>query len=152
MSSLLVGIEHVDRSDPFPEPVLIACPVPGLRNAKPVLAQDNHGNRQAFGPRDNFEGQRFSFCGGRQGIRVENQRHISGSILSECSSVSRWIRSVSFRRCFSLPMCFTPGFFCALALAASLSLTASVTNSRSGIPRCAAIDLARRKMVSGISN
>jgi len=32
-----------------------------------------------------------------------------------------------------------------------LSFTASVTNSRSGIPRAAATDLARRKIVSGIS-
>src|SRR4029077_17372908 len=64
----------------------------------------------------------------------------------------RLMRAVSLRKCFSLPICFTQGFWLALALDARLSLTASVTNSRSGIPRCAATDLARRKTVSAISN
>jgi Tricorn protease C1 domain len=45
---------------------------------------------------------------------------------------------VSLCRCFSLPMCFNQGFSPALALAASFSLTAWVTNSRNGIPCSAA--------------
>src|SRR5262249_43788565 len=40
----------------------------------------------------------------------------------------------------------------ALECALNFSLTASVTNSRNGIPRSAARDFARRKMLSGISN
>src|SRR5258708_23196951 len=64
----------------------------------------------------------------------------------------RLMRAVSLRICFRLHICFTQGFWLALALDASVYLTASVTNSRSGIPRCAATDLARRKTVSGISN
>ena len=42
----------------------------------------------------------------------------------------------------NLPMCLTQGFSPVLTLAASLSLTASVTNSRRGIPRSAAADFA----------
>src|SRR5260370_30571615 len=61
------------------------------------------------------------------------------------------MRSVSLRKCFSLPICLTQGFSEVLPSAASLSLTASVTTSRSGIPRLAAVILARRKMRSGIS-
>src|SRR5258707_10753288 len=61
------------------------------------------------------------------------------------------MRAVSFPKRFSWPICSTQGLPSDLALAASLSLTASVTNSRRGMPRSAATDLARRKMVSGIS-
>ena len=35
---VIVDVEHTHRSGPFPEPVLIAYPVPGLRDAKPVFA------------------------------------------------------------------------------------------------------------------
>jgi len=45
----------------------------------------------------------------------------------------------------------TQGFPELLTSDASLSLRASVTNSRNGIPRAAATDLARRKTLSGIS-
>jgi len=61
------------------------------------------------------------------------------------------MRALSLRKCFSLPISFIQGFLVELALAASLSLTASVTNSRSGMPRSAATVFARRKMTSGIS-
>ena len=35
---VIVDVEHSHRSGPFPEPVLVAYPVPGLRDAKPVFA------------------------------------------------------------------------------------------------------------------
>src|ERR1700733_6885766 len=63
----------------------------------------------------------------------------------------RLILAVSLRRCRSLPKAFIQGFSAVFVLATSLSLTASVTYSRNGIPRSAAADLARRNMVSGIS-
>ncbi len=62
---VIVDVEHSHRSGPFPEPVLIAYPVPGLRDAKPVFTQDNRRNRQTLGPGDDFESRRFAFCGGR---------------------------------------------------------------------------------------
>src|SRR5215470_1199490 len=64
----------------------------------------------------------------------------------------RLILLVSLRRWRSLPNAVIQGFSAALLSAVSLSLTSSVTNSRKGIPRSAAADLARRKMGSGISS
>ena len=52
---------------------------------------------------------------------------------------------------FQFAEMFHPWLFRRLAAPASFSLTASVTNSRSGIPRPAAADFARRKIASGIS-
>src|SRR5712671_719774 len=90
-----------------------------------------------------------------QGVGIQDQRHISVSnisvsIFSESFSMRALMHAVSFRKRFSLPICLIQGLPSDLALAASLSLTASVTNSRSGMPRSAATDLARRKMLSGI--
>src|SRR5712672_195309 len=105
-----------------------------------------------FSARDDFNGRRFTVGGSRQRVGIQNQRHISVSIFSESFSIRALMRAVSFRKRFSLPICLTQGLPSDLALAASLSLTASVTNSQSGMPRSAATDLARRKMVSGISS
>jgi hypothetical protein len=44
-----------------------------------------------------------------------------------------------------------PGLFFFFQASLELSVTASVTKARSGMPRWAATDLARRKMGSGIS-
>src|SRR5580658_7178042 len=108
------------------------------------------------GAGNDFEGGRIVVGSGREGVRIQDQgridqRHISMSIFSESSSIRRLIRALSLRRCFNLPMCLTHGFSEALASEASLSFTASVTNSRKGIPRAAATDLARRNTGSGIS-
>jgi len=54
VSGLIVNVEHTYCSDPFSEPVLVGRSVPRLRYSKPVLAQDNHGNRKAFGAGDNL--------------------------------------------------------------------------------------------------
>src|SRR6266568_1446387 len=62
------------------------------------------------------------------------------------------MRWVSLCRCLRPPASFTQGLLAVLSSDASLSFTASVTNSRSGMPRSAATDLARRKMRSGISS
>src|ERR1700730_13769392 len=62
------------------------------------------------------------------------------------------IRAVSLRKSFSLPMCFIQGFWPVPVDVFNLSSTASVTNCRRGMPRSAAFDFARRKIVSGISN
>src|SRR6267154_567252 len=105
-----------------------------------------------FSARDDFNGRRFTVGGSRQDVGIQDQRHIYVSIFSECFSIRALMRAVSFRKRFSLPICLTQGLPSDLALAASLSLTASVTNSRRGMPRSAATDLARRKMVSGISS
>src|SRR5712675_346125 len=105
-----------------------------------------------FSARDDFNGRRFTVGGSRQDVGIQDQRHISVSIFSESFSIRALMRAVSFRKRFSLPICLTQGLPSDLALAASLSLTASVTNSRRGMPRSAATDLARRKMVSGISS
>src|SRR5262249_7906517 len=51
----------------------------------------------------------------------------------------------------SFPKAAIHGLFPTLVSTTSLSFTASVTNSRKGIPRSAATDLALRKMASGIS-
>src|ERR1700677_4627785 len=62
----------------------------------------------------------------------------------------RLIRAVSFRRWRSLPKALIQG----LSLFVSprnFSARASEINARSGMPRSAARDLARRKMPSGIS-
>ena len=53
----------------------------------------------------------------------------------------RLIRTVSLRKCRSLPKAAIPGI-AVRSVAASLSFTAWVTNSRNGIPRSAAADLA----------
>src|SRR3981189_1022342 len=103
-----------------------------------------------FSARDDFKGGRFTVGGSRQGAGIQNQRHISVSIFSKSFSIRALMRAVFFRKRFSLPICLTQGLPSDLALAASLSSTASVTNSRRGMPRSAAPDFARRKMVSGI--
>src|SRR5208283_2585993 len=157
MSGLFVDVEYGDGRNPLSEPALITCSVPGLCDTEAVFTEHNHGNRHVFRAGNDFEGGRIVVGSGRQCVRIQNQRrvrqrHIPGSIFSESSSIRRLIRAFSLRKCFSLPMCLTQGFSEAFASDASLSLTASVTNSRKGIPRSAATDLARRKMGSGISN
>src|ERR1700740_2777185 len=152
MGGFRVDIEHAHRRNPFPQPVFVRGPVPGLRDPETEFTQHDHGYGKPLGSGDNLKCRRFVVSSGRQSIRIQNQRHVSGSIRSESSSIRRLIRAVSLRKCFSLPICFAHGFSAALASAASLSLTASVTNSRRGIPRSAALALARRKTVSGISS
>jgi len=44
MSGLIIDVEYCDGSDPFSEPVLITCPVAGLRDSKAVLTEHNHGD------------------------------------------------------------------------------------------------------------
>src|SRR5690242_607706 len=151
LSSLLVKVEHGHGGNPFLEPVLVARSMAGLRNAETVFAQDNYWHCDSFRFRNDRERRRISISGSRQSVRVQNQCQVSASICSESSSIIRLMRAVSRCRCFSLPMCFTQGFPAPLVEAASLSLTASVTNSRRGIPRSAATDLARRNTASGIS-
>jgi hypothetical protein len=62
------------------------------------------------------------------------------------------MRSVSLCKRFNFPIRFTQGFSPDWVSAASLSLTASVTNSRNEILRAAATYLARRSTESGISS
>src|SRR5271163_4345345 len=62
------------------------------------------------------------------------------------------MRAVSLRKCFSPPASFNQGCLPGAGLSFNLSSTASVTNCRKGMPRSAALDLARRKMASGISS
>ena len=151
MSRFVVDVQHSDGGAPLPEPGFIARSVTRLRDAKAIFTEYDHGYSQAFSPSDDIHRRWIMLCSGRQSVGVKDQRHISTSIRSESSSIKRLIRAVSLRRCRSLPMCLTQGFSELLASEASLSLTASVTNSRSGIPRAAATDLARRKTGSGIS-
>src|SRR5579863_2909188 len=152
MSRLLVNVQYNHHRDPFPEPTLIAHPMAGLGDSEPVLGQDDHWNCDAFDLADVRNNGSFAVGNCGQGVRVQNQRHISGSIFSVSSSIRRSRRSVSLCKCFSRPISFSQGFSLTRASVASLSFTASVTNSRKGIPRAAATDLARRKTGSGISS
>src|SRR5947209_20050228 len=59
---------------------------------------------------------------------------------------------LTLRTPLSLPICLIQGRRLAIEAFFSLSRRASVTNWRSDIPSLAALDLARRTMLSGISS
>jgi hypothetical protein len=80
-----------------------------------------------------------------------SEAHISESTASNVSSITLLIRCVSLCRSLSLPTCFIHGLRPDVGEDFNLSSTASVTNCRRGIPCAAAFDLARRKIISGIS-
>jgi hypothetical protein len=87
----------------------------------------------------------------RERVGVEDHSQSSGSIFSNSLLTIRLIGIVSLWRCLRPPASLTQGFSSLFKLASSSSVTASVTKARSGMPRWAATDLARRKMGSGIS-
>ena len=82
-------------------------------------------------------------------IVAGNYSHTSRSTLSNSCSTRFSICFPSLRRALGLPMCFIQGFSWNVIF--SFSWTASVTSCRSGTPRSAATDLARRNKTSGIS-
>ena len=57
VSGFLVDVQNQHRSDPLAEPTLIACPVAGLSDAKPILAQDNHGHSESFRAGNKLDGR-----------------------------------------------------------------------------------------------
>src|SRR5262249_38211852 len=112
----------------------------------------NHRDSNMVGVIENINRIRHIVGHGGEGVGIEDQSKSSGSIFSNSSSMIRLMRSVSLCRCLRPPASLVQGFSEALECALNFSLTASVTNSRNGIPRSAARDFARRKMLSGISN
>jgi hypothetical protein len=59
VGGLVVDVEHTDGRNPFPEPVFVTCPVPGLGDPKTVFTQDNHGNGKTISTGDNLKGGRI---------------------------------------------------------------------------------------------
>jgi hypothetical protein len=84
-------------------------------------------------------------------VGVEDHSQSPGSIFANSLLMIRLIRTVWLWRCLRPPASLTQGYSSFFKQASSFSVTASVTKTRSGMPRCAATDLARRKMGSGIS-
>ncbi len=104
--------KHIDGGDPIGEPRFVSLPMAGMQDPKAIFTDDNHRNCEAVTAIQELDcGRRAIGCGG-QGIRVENQRHISKSIFSACSSITRLMSFVSLRKCFNLPTCFSQGFCC----------------------------------------
>src|SRR6266700_2295879 len=121
-----------------------------MRYAIPVFAQDNHRYGDLGGFAKEGLKRRFALGQGRKSVGVQNHRRSSGSICSNSRSIRRLILAVSGRKCRSLPKAAIQGLPRPFS-AWSLSATASETKAQKGIPRSAARDLARRKMLSGIS-
>src|SRR5215470_6835122 len=122
-----------------------------MPNSVSVFSEYDHWNGQLLRFAKYGFKRRFTLGHGREPVGVQDHKRSSASTCSNSSSMIRLIFLVSLRRWRSLPNAVIQGFFAALFSARSLSFTASVTNSRKGIPRSAAVDLARRKMGSGIS-
>src|SRR5690348_3664627 len=149
---LFVHIQNLKFRQIFGQPLFILSSVTRNRNAITIFAENDHRNRELVClPKQRLD-TLFAFSQSRKGVRVENQRLSSGSICSNSSSMRLLTRLLSLRKCLNLPKASIQGASIGVDRAASFSLTASVTNSRKGIPRSAATDFARRKMASGISS
>src|SRR5215470_4858964 len=122
-----------------------------MPNSVSVFSEYDHWNGQLLRFAKYGFKRRFTLGHGREPVGVQDHKRSSASTCSNSSSTIRLILLVSLRRWRSLPNAFIHGFSAALFSVTSLSFTASVTNSRKGIPRSAAADLARRKIESGIS-
>jgi hypothetical protein len=59
LSGFIIDVEHTDGRDPFPEPLFVTCPVPGLGYPKTVFTYDNHGNGKTISTGDNCKGGRI---------------------------------------------------------------------------------------------
>src|SRR5262249_55069031 len=125
--------------------------VAGVPNSVSVFSEHNHRNSEVIRFAKQGLNGRFALHQGREPVGIQDHKWSSASTCSNSSSMIRLILAVSLRRWRSLPNAVIQGFSDALVSATSLSFTASVTNSRKGMPRSAAADLARRKMGSGIS-
>src|SRR5437660_6723094 len=85
--SPFVDIQYSHRGNPLAKPVLIILSMPGLRDTQPILRHNNYRNGQTLGAGGYFQRPRFAVRGSRQGVRIQDQRHISTSIFSKSSSI-----------------------------------------------------------------
>ena len=121
LAGRLGDIQHEAVAQQTCEPVLIACPVPGLGDPIAIFAEHNHGDRHLVGARKNRNDGRVAIGRSGQGVGIndhgsgkitaeENHFHTSRSIRSNASSTRFSICLLSLRKGLRFPMCFIQGF------------------------------------------
>src|SRR5205823_896089 len=108
------------------QPALISRLVTRLRNAIPIFTYSQNRKRHFIGMCEDRNHGWIMIRNRRDRIRIQDQRHISGSMCSKAPSMTSLIRSVSWCRSFSLPTCFIQGFWPLPEDACNFSSTASV--------------------------
>jgi hypothetical protein len=131
----LADFKNWSHGNRIRQPSLIFTLPPGLQNAEPVFAEHDYGNRDTLRSGKTRSNVRIAIGSGREGVRIQDQIHSSGSIFSNSASISRLILAVSFRKWRNCPTMAIQGFSFPFELARIFSSTASVTNWRSGMPR-----------------
>jgi len=119
----------------------------GWCNSRAEFSEHHDGDAKLARGMQNRKKIRIFVREGRKCIGVQDHSQISGSIFSKAPSIDLLTRFVS-----SCNGVFQPGLLSCEAADFNFSSTASVTNWRRGTPSVAALDLARRKIASGISS
>lgn len=115
MGGLLGDVQHSAVSDETIHPTPIPSPMARLGDPITIFPEHHDRERELPGTSQNLDNAWMFLCSCGKCVCIQDQSlvseaHTSGSISSNASSITLFIRSVSLRRSLSLPMCFIQGF------------------------------------------